>query len=52
MPSNDTALASLTQEILELESDTFEITDFADASEVMNGTCSSTTSSCCWTSKA
>jgi thiazolylpeptide-type bacteriocin precursor len=41
------ALATLTQEILELESETFEITDYADASEVMNGTCSSTTSSCC-----
>ncbi|MET8626336.1 thiazolylpeptide-type bacteriocin [Kitasatospora sp. NPDC004669] len=41
-------LATLTQEILELESDTFEITDYADAAEAMNGsTCSSTTSSCC-----
>lgn len=41
------ALASLSQEILELESETFEITDYADAAEVMNGTCSSTCSSCC-----
>ncbi|QMU71737.1 thiazolylpeptide-type bacteriocin [Streptacidiphilus sp. P02-A3a] len=51
MPSNNTELASLTQEILELESDTFEITDFAEAGEVMNGTCSSTCSSCCGASK-
>jgi thiazolylpeptide-type bacteriocin precursor len=49
----DTPLASLAQEILELESETFEITDYSDASEVMLGsstscsstsTCSSTTS--------
>jgi hypothetical protein len=45
--NNNNALASLTQEILELESDTFEITDYADAAEVLNGTCSSTCSSCC-----
>ncbi|MCL2552477.1 thiazolylpeptide-type bacteriocin [Streptomyces sp. NPDC020917] len=49
----DAPLASLAQEILELESETFEITDYSDASEVMLGsstscsstsTCSSTTS--------
>ncbi|MET8626337.1 thiazolylpeptide-type bacteriocin [Kitasatospora sp. NPDC004669] len=45
--AKDDALATLAQEILELESDTFEITDYADATEVLNGTCSSTTSSCC-----
>ncbi|CAL2072602.1 protein of unknown function [Streptomyces murinus] len=50
---SDNALASLAQEILDLESETFEITDYSDASEVMLGsstscsstsTCSSTTS--------
>ncbi|QMU71736.1 thiazolylpeptide-type bacteriocin [Streptacidiphilus sp. P02-A3a] len=47
MASNNTALASLTQEILELESDTFEIADYEAATETMNGsTCSSTCSSC------
>ncbi|GGV34617.1 MULTISPECIES: thiazolylpeptide-type bacteriocin [Streptomycetaceae] len=49
----DTNLASLAQEILNLESETFEISDYSDASEVMLGsstscsstsTCSSTTS--------
>jgi hypothetical protein len=49
MSKNTTdSIATLNQEILELESETFEITDYADASEVLNGsTCSSTTSSCC-----
>jgi hypothetical protein len=42
-----TTLPALGREILELESETFEITDYADAAEVMNGTCSSTCSSCC-----
>ncbi|HEU5333875.1 MAG TPA: thiazolylpeptide-type bacteriocin [Actinocrinis sp.] len=52
---NDTTtdVASLAAEILALESETFEITDYSDASEVMLGsstscsstsTCSSTTS--------
>lgn len=48
-----TDVASLAAEILALESETFEITDYSDASEVMLGsstscsstsTCSSTTS--------
>jgi thiazolylpeptide-type bacteriocin precursor len=48
-----TDIVSLAAEILELESETFEITDYSDASEVMLGsstscsstsTCSSTTS--------
>jgi uncharacterized membrane protein len=44
----DNSLSTLTQEIMELEADTFEITDYADAAEAMNAsTCSSTTSSCC-----
>jgi thiazolylpeptide-type bacteriocin precursor len=46
-------IVSLAQEIMDLESETFEITDYSDASEVMLGsstscsstsTCSSTTS--------
>jgi thiazolylpeptide-type bacteriocin precursor len=46
-----TSFSSLAGEILELESETFEITDYADASEAMHGssTCSSTCSSCCHT---
>lgn len=45
-------LLSLADEILELEAETFEITDYSDASEVMLGascSCSScsTCSSCC-----
>ena len=49
------SLLSLADEILELESETFEITEYSDASEVMLGgstscsstsTCSSTTSTC------
>jgi len=45
------SLGSLAQEILELETETFEITDYSDAGEVLNATCSSTTSSCCSTVK-
>ncbi|WP_329569125.1 thiazolylpeptide-type bacteriocin [Kitasatospora sp. NBC_01266] len=48
--NDTTALTTLSRELLELESETFEITDYADANEVLNGsTCSSTTSSssCC-----
>jgi len=51
--STGMSLASLARDILDLESETFEITDYADASEAMNGsTCSSTcsSSSCCKTS--
>ncbi|ACU72599.1 putative lantibiotic precursor [Catenulispora acidiphila DSM 44928] len=49
----DTSVTALAAEILALESETFEITDYSDASEVMLGsstscsstsTCSSTTS--------
>jgi thiazolylpeptide-type bacteriocin precursor len=48
-----TELATLAQEILELESETFEISDYSDAAEVVlaascscssTSTCSSTTS--------
>ncbi|MET4921998.1 MULTISPECIES: thiazolylpeptide-type bacteriocin [Streptomyces] len=48
-----TGLATLADEILELESETFEISDYSDASEVVlagstscssTSTCSSTTS--------
>ncbi|GAA0905602.1 thiazolylpeptide-type bacteriocin [Virgisporangium aurantiacum] len=46
-----TTLASLARELLELESDTFELHDYADETEMLiNSSCSSTsstTSSCC-----
>jgi hypothetical protein len=39
--------SELARELLELESETFELTDFADASEAMLGSCSCSCSSCC-----
>jgi thiazolylpeptide-type bacteriocin precursor len=45
---SEKSLVSLADEILELESETFEITDYSDASEVMLGssTSCSSTSTC------
>jgi thiazolylpeptide-type bacteriocin precursor len=46
MPTNE--LENLAQEILALESETFEIADYADASEAVlaSCSCSATTSTC------
>lgn len=46
--STQTDLASLAEELLELESETFSISDYADASEAILASCSSsgTTSTC------
>lgn len=45
---NDTDLNALAEEIMELESETFAISDYADASEAILASCSSsaTTSTC------
>lgn len=40
-------LETLAEEMLELESETFEITDFADASEALLDSTSCSCSSCC-----
>jgi len=48
MSDTATDLSILARETLELETETFEITDYTDANEVLNAsTCSSTSSSCC-----
>jgi thiazolylpeptide-type bacteriocin precursor len=46
VPNNTTPLSSLAQEIFELESDTFEITDYEDAGEMLANSCMISTCSC------
>jgi thiazolylpeptide-type bacteriocin precursor len=48
MGSFDSDLSTLADELLELESETFSISDYADASEAILASCSSsgTTSTC------
>ena len=42
-----TSLATLARELLELESDTFELHDYADDAEMLiDSSCSSTSSTC------